>query len=100
MNPVSGFIRNIRRRYRLRQETRELIGETLLEFAQKYVELEFRRGRWWGLCPFHHEETPSFMVDPRKGTWYCFGCQNDGNLADFMRRLADREKAKKQKAGA
>jgi len=97
---MNGFIKNIRKRYRLRQETRELIGETLFEFVQLHVNLEFRGGRWWGLCPFHHEETPSFMVNPRKGEWYCFGCEKDhrGDLADFIRRLADREVAKVREA--
>ena len=39
-----------------------------------YVKLEKRSGRYWGACPFHHEKTPSFTVDPDRKLFYCFGC--------------------------
>ncbi|MGE0725380.1 MAG: DNA primase, partial [Alphaproteobacteria bacterium] len=37
-----------------------------------------------GLCPFHNEKTPSFTVDPRRGTYHCFGCGAHGNAIDFV----------------
>lgn len=39
-----------------------------------------------GLCPFHHEKTPSFTVDERRGTFHCFGCGAHGNAIDFVMR--------------
>jgi len=37
-----------------------------------------------GLCPFHAEKTPSFMVNPRKGMFHCFGCGAGGSVVDFL----------------
>jgi len=44
-----------------------------------------RKGRtWWGCCPFHAENTPSFQVDPDKGLWHCFGCDKGGDVIAFI----------------
>jgi DNA primase len=46
-----------------------------------------KAGRSWkGLCPFHHEKTPSFVVTPERGTWHCFGCGEGGNAFAFLMR--------------
>lgn len=44
-----------------------------------------RRGRnYIGLCPFHQEKTPSFIVSPDKSIYKCFGCGKGGNAISFM----------------
>ncbi len=40
-----------------------------------------------GLCPFHDEKTPSFHVTPSKNLWYCFGCNQGGDVIDFVQRV-------------
>jgi DNA primase len=37
-----------------------------------------------GLCPFHKEKTPSFIVTPAKGIFYCFGCHKGGDVFTFL----------------
>jgi len=51
---------------------------------QEKLRLNKKGGKWWGLCPFHAEKTPSFSVDAERGLFYCFGCQKGGSLIDFL----------------
>jgi DNA primase len=52
-----------------------------------YVRLEKRGGKYWGLCPFHNEKTPSFTVDPDKKMYYCFGCNHGGGVINFIMEM-------------
>jgi DNA primase len=70
--------------------------------VEEYVNLEERGKGYWGLCPFHTEDTPSFSVTPSMGIFKCFGCGEGGDVFDFymeiencdfkeaLRRLAER----------
>ena len=40
-----------------------------------------------GLCPFHKEKTPSFTVHDHKGSFYCFGCHESGDIISFVQKL-------------
>ena len=44
-------------------------------------------GNLKGLCPFHDEKTPSFSVRPSVGSYYCFGCQEGGDVISFMTKV-------------
>ncbi|MDR1929422.1 MAG: DNA primase [Treponema sp.] len=55
--------------------------------VEGYIRLEKKSGRYWGLCPFHHEKTPSFTVDPDRKLYYCFGCHKGGTIIDFIMEM-------------
>jgi len=40
-------------------------------------------GRWMGLCPLHADRKPSFLVDPSKSLFYCYGCGRGGDVIRF-----------------
>ena len=56
----------------------------MIEVVSEYVHLQKKGGRYWGLCPFHQEKTPSFTVSPDKGVYYCFGCHKGGSIYTFI----------------
>jgi DNA primase len=41
------------------------------------------RGRWMGLCPLHEDRRPSFLLDPHKNLFYCYGCGRGGDVIRF-----------------
>ena len=56
----------------------------IVELVGRTVSLK-RAGRSYkGLCPFHGEKTPSFHVNPDRGSYYCFGCQEGGDAFAFL----------------
>ncbi|MEG1573149.1 MAG: DNA primase, partial [Bacteroidales bacterium] len=54
------------------------------EVVADYVNLRKRGSNLLGLCPFHQEKTPSFMVSPAKGIFKCFGCGKGGDSLTFI----------------
>lgn len=51
------------------------------------IVLEKKRAVWHGLCPMHKEDTPSFTVDPRTQRFRCYGCDQKGDVIDFITKL-------------
>ena len=60
----------------------------IVETVAGYVPDLKKVGRTFkALCPFHTERTPSFVVDPGRNSWHCFGsCSTGGDVIEFVRR--------------
>ena len=56
----------------------------IVEVISDYVSVQRKGKNYWGLCPFHSENTPSFTVTPEKQMFYCFGCNVGGNVFSFV----------------
>ena len=56
----------------------EIVGET--------VALKRAGASYKGLCPFHAEKTPSFIVTPERESWHCFGCGEGGDIFTYVMR--------------
>jgi len=59
----------------------------ILEVVGQYVRLQRSGRQHVGLCPFHAERTPSFSVSPERQAWYCFGCQEGGDVISFVEKV-------------
>ncbi|MBN1494547.1 DNA primase [Candidatus Peregrinibacteria bacterium] len=57
------------------------------DIVGQYVQLKKAGRNLKGLCPFHQEKTPSFMVSPDKQIAYCFGCHKGGDLFKFIQEV-------------
>ena len=71
---------------------REYIDEVvrrsdITEVVSSYVQLRHRGRTHTGLCPFHSEKTPSFVVYPETQSFYCFGCGAGGDVITFVRKI-------------
>lgn len=64
------------------QEIRE--KSDIVSIISEYTTLQKRGSAYTGLCPFHHEKTPSFSVSEDKQLYYCFGCGAGGNVITFL----------------
>jgi DNA primase len=64
-------------------------GIDIVEVISEYVTLEQRKNGYLGCCPFHNDKTPSFKVDSNRGSWYCFGCQQGGDVITFIMQAED-----------
>ena len=53
----------------------------------EYVQLKKAGSSWKGLCPFHREKSPSFIVSPSRRSYHCFGCGKGGNVLTFLMAL-------------
>ena len=67
------------------------------------IQVKRAGGSYKACCPFHHEKTPSFHIQPSKGFYHCFGCGESGDAIKFVMRyegLTFVEAAKKLAAAA
>ena len=60
----------------------------IVEFIRQYVPNLKRAGKTFkACCPFHKEKTPSFTCSSEKGLFYCFGCQEGGDIFEFLMKI-------------
>ena len=57
----------------------------IVHYIQQFVNLKKAGQNYKGLCPFHSEKTPSFVVSPEKQIFRCFGCGKGGNVFTFIK---------------
>jgi DNA primase len=71
------------------QDTIDTIRERtdIAEVVAQYVDLRRTGSNFKGLCPFHQEKTPSFIVSPDKQIYHCFGCDKGGNVFNFLMEM-------------
>lgn len=60
---------------------------TIENVVSEYVTLRRAGANLKGLCPFHDDKTPSFMVSPAKGICKCFACGEGGNAVQFIMKI-------------
>jgi len=60
---------------------------SIVEVISDYVSLKKAGKNYKGLCPFHSEKTPSFMVNEEKQIFHCFGCNTGGNVFNFLMKM-------------
>jgi len=60
---------------------------SILEVISDYVNLKKAGKNYKGLCPFHSEKTPSFMVNEEKQIFHCFGCGEGGDVFTFLMKV-------------
>lgn len=56
----------------------------IVDVVSEFVTLRKAGVNYKGLCPFHNEKTPSFVVSPSKGYCHCFSCGKGGNVVGFI----------------
>lgn len=62
----------------------------IVQVIGEYVTLRRAGNNHTGLCPFHQEKTPSFSVSPQRQVYYCFGCQESGDVFSFLMKMEGR----------
>ena len=70
---------NVIEEIKVRNDIADVIGT--------YVTLKRAGSNMNGLCPFHNEKTPSFIVFNATQSFYCFGCGAAGDVVTFIRRI-------------
>ncbi|MEA2510772.1 MAG: primase [Thermomicrobiales bacterium] len=59
----------------------------IVDLVSQYVQLKKAGRSYKGLCPFHQEKTPSFIVFPDSGNFHCFGCGKGGDVFTFYQSV-------------
>lgn len=57
----------------------------IVNIASSFLQLQRSGRNWKGLCPFHKEKHPSFYIYPETNSFYCFGCNQGGDVIKFTK---------------
>lgn len=56
----------------------------IVSFIQEFIPLKKAGRNFKANCPFHNEKSPSFIVNPERQIWHCFGCGKGGDAYSFL----------------
>ncbi len=75
----------------MKSVTTEVIAEVrnrakIVDIVSELVVLKRAGKHYKGLCPFHNEKSPSFFVNPERGIFKCFGCNEGGDVFAFIQK--------------
>lgn len=59
----------------------------IINVVSKYLPLSKKGKSYWACCPFHHEKTPSFVVNEMGQYYHCYGCGASGDVISFVQQL-------------
>jgi len=69
-----------------KESIEQVLGATdIVELVGSYLPLKRAGSQFRANCPFHHEKTPSFYVNPARQSFHCFGCGKGGDAISFVR---------------
>lgn len=63
----------------------------IVAFISEYIPLKKMGRNFTSTCPFHNENSPSFVVSPERQIWHCFGCGKGGDVFSFLMEYENME---------